>query len=102
MSADSIDGQVTLDTMRLVQQESGVNLSLGASNMSYGLPDRKLLNVAYMVVGITCGLTAAITDPTVPEIRSMLLGSDLLMGRDEHARRWIRYYRTMQRARGEI
>lgn len=83
VSADSNAGRITLDTMRLVQQKLGVNLSLGASNVSFGLPDRKTLNVAYLALGIARGLTAAITDPTVPEIRSMLFACDLLMGRDD-------------------
>jgi 5-methyltetrahydrofolate--homocysteine methyltransferase len=80
--------------MPLVRQELGVNLSLGASNVSFGLPDRPALNVAYLALGIARGLTAAITDPTVPEIRSTLLACDLLLGRDEYARRWIKAYRA--------
>ncbi|MCL4504798.1 MAG: dihydropteroate synthase [Chloroflexi bacterium] len=94
VSADTGAGKVTLDTMQLVQRELGVNLSLGASNVSFGLPDRKLLNVAYLTLGIACGLTAAITDPTVQEIRSTILACDLLMGRDEYAVRWIKAYRA--------
>ena len=94
VSADTGAGKVTLDTMQLVQRELGVNLSLGASNVSFGLPDRKLLNVDYLTLGIACGLTAAITDPTVQEIRSTILACDLLMGRDEYAVRWIKAYRA--------
>ena len=93
VGADHKAGQVTLDTMSLVRKELGVNLSLGASNVSYGLPDRKILNTAYLALAIARGMTAAITDPTVPEIRATVLACDLLMGRDEYAMRWIKAYR---------
>jgi len=97
VGADSKAGQVTLDTLLLVQKELGVNLSLGASNVSFGLPDRKIINVAYLALAIARGLTAAITDPTVPEIQTTLLACDLLMGRDEYAMRWIQAFRKRSR-----
>jgi len=97
VGADSQAGRVTLDTLPLVRQELGVNLSLGASNVSFGLPDRPALNVAYLALGLARGLTAAITDPTVPEIRTTILAGDLLLGHDEYARRWIRAYRASGR-----
>jgi 5-methyltetrahydrofolate--homocysteine methyltransferase len=97
VGADFKAGQVTLDTMALVKKELGVNLSLGASNVSFGLPDRKIINVAYLALAIARGLTAAITDPTVPEIQTTLLACDLLMGRDEYAMRWIQAYRKRDR-----
>lgn len=93
VGADHKAGRVTLDTMQLVRDELGVNLSLGASNVSFGLPDRKIVNTAYLALAIARGLTAAITDPTVPEIRTTLLACDLLMGQDEYAMRWIKAYR---------
>jgi len=99
VGADSNAGRVTLDAMQLVRQELGVNLSLGASNVSFGLPDRKILNVAYLALGVARGLTAAITDPTVPEIQTILLACDLLMGRDEYAMRWIQAFRKREKAK---
>jgi len=93
VGADYKAGQVTLDAMCLIRTELGVNLSLGASNVSFGLPDRKIINTAYLALAIARGMTAAITDPTVPEIRTTLLACDLLMGRDEYAMRWIKAYR---------
>jgi 5-methyltetrahydrofolate--homocysteine methyltransferase len=97
VSADSQAGRVTLDTLRLVQQELGVNLSLGASNVSFGLPDRVALNAAYLALGIARGMGAAITDPTVPELATTIRACDLLMGRDEYAMRWIKAYRAAQK-----
>jgi len=93
VGADHKAGQVTLDSMALVGHERGVNLSLGASNVSFGLPDRKIINLAYLSLAIGRGLTAAITDPTVEEIQTILLACDLLMGRDEYAMRWIKAFR---------
>jgi len=93
VGADHKAGQVTLDSMALVRQELGVNLSLGASNVSFGLPDRKIINLAYLSLAIGRGLTAAITDPTVEEIQTILLACHMLMGRDEYAMRWIKAFR---------
>lgn len=98
VSADSNAGRITLDSMQLVRQELGVNLSLGASNVSFGLPERKAINAAYLALAIARGLTAAITDPTVPELRTTILACDLLMGHDEFAMGWIRAYRAAQKA----
>ena len=98
VSADSNAGQVTLDTLQLVRQELGVNLSLGASNVSFGLPDRKSINAAYLALGIARGLTAAITDPTVPELRTTILACDVLMGHDAYSMRWIKAFRAAQKA----
>ena len=97
VSADSQAGRVTLDTMRLVQKELGVNLSLGASNVSFGLPNRVAINAAYLALGIARGMAAAITDPTVPELATTIRACDLLMGRDEYAMRWIKAYRAAQK-----
>jgi len=98
VGADHNAGKITLDSMTLVRQELGMNLNLGASNVSFGLPDRKILNVAYISLAIARGLTIAITDPTVPEIQTTLLACDLLMGRDEYAMRWIKAFRKRSAA----
>ena len=99
VSADHTAGRITLDSIRLIQQELGVNMNLGASNVSFGLPDRKILNVAYLALAIANGLTIAITDPTVPEIQTALLACDLLMGRDEYSMRWIKAFRAREKAK---
>jgi 5-methyltetrahydrofolate--homocysteine methyltransferase len=98
VGANHLAGKVTLDSMQLISQELGVNLSLGASNVSFGLPDRKILNVAYLALGIARGLTAAITDPTVVEIQTTLLACDVLMGRDDYSMRWIKAFRKRSKA----
>jgi len=98
VGADHTAGRITLDSLQLIRAELGVNLSLGASNVSFGLPDRKIINIAYLALAIGRGLTAAITDPTVPEIRTTLLACDLLMGRDEYSMRWIQAFRKRSQA----
>ena len=100
VSADHTAARVTLDSLQLVQEELGVNLSLGASNVSFGLPDRKIINTAYLALAIGRGLTAAITDPTVPEVRTTLLACDTLMGHDEFAMGWIKAYRKRVKEAG--
>jgi len=102
VSADHTAGRVTLDSIRLIQQELGVNMNLGASNVSFGLPDRKIVNVAYLALAIANGLTTAITDPTVPEIQTILLACDLLMGRDEYSMRWIKAFRAREKAKAAL
>ena len=84
-SADHTQARITLDAIQLIQKELGVNMNLGASNVSFGPPDRKIVNVAYLALAISRGLTIAITDPTAPEIQATLLACDLLMGCDEYS-----------------
>ena len=102
VGADHKAARVTLDSLQLIRNELGVNMSLGASNVSFGLPDRKIINTTYLSLAIARGMTAAISDPTVPEIRSTLLACDLLLGRDEYAMRWIKAYRARKSAEKEI
>lgn len=102
VSADHKQARITLDSIELIREELGVNMNLGASNVSFGLPDRKIINVAYLALAISRGLTIAITDPTVPEIQTTLLACDLLMGRDEYSARWIKAFRKREKAKAEV
>jgi len=102
VSADHKQARITLDSIELIRRELGVNMNLGASNVSFGLPDRKIINVAYLALAISRGLTTAITDPTVPEVRTTLLACDLLMGRDEYSARWIKAFRNREKAKAEV
>lgn len=101
VSADHMQARITLDSIALIQKELGVNMNLGASNVSFGLPDRKIINVAYLALAISRGLTTAITDPTVPEIQTAILACDLLMGRDQYSMRWIKAFRAREKAKAE-
>jgi 5-methyltetrahydrofolate--homocysteine methyltransferase len=98
VAADPEAVQVTLRTMRLIRDELGLNMVCGASNISFGLPERSPLNGAYLSMGMLCGLTCAITDPTNPSIRQAVLASDVLLGHDPYAAGWIADFRAQKAA----
>lgn len=97
LGADSQAAQVTLKTIELVVREFGVNITAGASNVSFGLPDRKYLNAAFIAMAIHAGLTCPITNPLVTEVKTAVLAADLAMGRDDYGMHWINAYRQRQK-----
>ena len=99
MGADHKAGQITLETVKLIVQEFGVNITMGASNISFGLPDRKYVNAAFIAMAIQAGLTCPITNPLVTEISTAVLAADLSLGKDEFGMRWIKSYRKRQKSK---
>jgi 5-methyltetrahydrofolate--homocysteine methyltransferase len=97
VAADPLAGLVTLETMRLIKEQLGNNMTCGASNVSFGLPDRHILNAAFFPVAMHAGLTCAITNPLVAEVRKAVQASDLLLGHDEYAMAWISAFRADQK-----
>jgi len=97
VAADPQAGLVTLETMRLIREQLGNNMTCGASNVSFGLPDRHILNAAFFPVAMHAGLTCAITNPLVAEVRKAVQASDLLLGHDEYAMSWIAAFRADQK-----
>jgi 5-methyltetrahydrofolate--homocysteine methyltransferase len=93
VAADDQAGKNVLAAMAKIRDTLGVNQTAGASNISYGLPDRRAVNTAFLAMAVMCGLTCPITDPTVWDIRRTLLVADLLTGRDEFAMNFITAYR---------
>lgn len=91
IGSDSNAGMVTLETIRKVRDKLGVNQTLGASNISFGLPKRSLLNQTFLAIAIAAGLTCPTVD--VAKVRSAILATDLALGRDRYARRYIQDYR---------
>jgi 5-methyltetrahydrofolate--homocysteine methyltransferase len=91
VGADQRAGAVTLQTIRLVRERFGVNINLGASNVSFGLPDRHTLNQAFLALAIGAGASCMITDPM--KLTSTIRAADLLLGRDHYAKRWVQYFR---------
>lgn len=83
-------GRAVFHLLRRLRDELGVNTVCGASNVSFGLPNRAPLNAAFLTMAIASGLTAAITNPLEPEIRRAILAADVMMGNDENCRTWIR------------
>lgn len=95
VSADHRAGLVTLKTIELIHNEFGANMTLGASNVSFGLPERQILNQAFLALVAPIGVSAVITNPV--RLTSTIRAIDLLLGRDEYSRRYIRHYRAMKR-----
>jgi 5-methyltetrahydrofolate--homocysteine methyltransferase len=96
VGVDSRAGLVTLETIRRVKAELGVNMTFGGSNISFGMPDRPLLNGAFMAMAIAAGITCPIVN--VSQIRPAILAIDLALGRDRHAARYIKAYRQRQKS----
>lgn len=89
VGTDYMAGAVTLEAVRLIAANLGVNIVFGASNISFGLPDRTLLNRTFLAMAVAAGATCAIADPLDVEIRRTIATCDLVLGRDEFATRFI-------------
>lgn len=96
-ATDSSAGRVTLEAVRRISEELGVNVVLGASNVSFGLPERTVVNAAFLAMAIAAGMSAVITDVTNVNLRKAILASDVLVGRDDFAMRYLGHYRATQR-----
>lgn len=96
VGADPDSARITLETIRLVRQEMGNNLTLGASNISFGLPDRRVINAAFLALAMGVGLTSAIANPLAAGVRPTVMAADLLLARDPHGMQWIREHRKQQ------
>ncbi len=94
VSADPNACLVTLETIRLVHQKLGHNITQGASNISFGLPDRESLNAAFMSLAIHAGLTCPIANPE--KVTSAVRATDLVLGRDDFAVRFVEYFQSRQ------
>jgi 5-methyltetrahydrofolate--homocysteine methyltransferase len=77
-----------------LRDELGVNSTCGASNVSFGLPNREGINGAFLAMAIASGLTSAITNPITAGVREAVMAADVLMGNDQDAARWIRTHRV--------
>ena len=97
MGADSTAGRVALETIKLLVREYGVNITMGASNISFGMPDRKYINATFIAMAIHAGLTCPITNPLVKEVNTAVLAADLSLGHDEYGMNWIKAFRQRQK-----
>ncbi|HEY75314.1 MAG TPA: dihydropteroate synthase [Thermoflexia bacterium] len=95
VGADSNAARVTLEAIRMVREELGVNQTLGASNVSFGLPDRETINQVFLGMVILAGVNCPIVDAA--KVRPAILAADLLLGRDAYGMRYIRAYRKRRR-----
>jgi len=90
-------GRAVLDLLRWIGDELGCNTVCGASNISFGLPDREAINANFVAMLIAAGMTSAITNPLKPELKKSIMAADMLMGHDEDCMRWLRYQRKLAR-----
>lgn len=93
LGADDQAGKMALDAVEAIVDRFGVNITMGCSNISYGIPDRETVNVAFLSMAIRCGLTCPITNPLTAGVVKAILAADLCMGRDAYSMKWIQHYR---------
>jgi len=98
VGADTLHPSRTLETIAMLKAEFGVNMTLGASNVSFGMPDRHTIAAAFLPIAISHGLTSAIMDARSPQIVRAVKASDLVLNRDEWGASWIAAHRAQQAA----
>jgi len=94
IGADTTVVQTTLETIWRIREEFGVNMTLGASNVSFGMPDRHVIGATFLPMAMTAGLTSAIMDARAPQIVEAVKAGDLLLGHDEWGANWIAAHRA--------
>jgi 5-methyltetrahydrofolate--homocysteine methyltransferase len=96
VGADTAHTVRTLETIALIREEFGVNMTMGASNVSFGMPDRHAITAAFLPLAAANGLTSAIMDARSPDVVKSVKAADLLLGRDDWGAAWISFYRSRQ------
>lgn len=86
-------GIQVMHIVRRLREELKVNTTCGASNVSFGLPNRNGINSSFLNMAIAAGMTSAITSPLHPEVMQAVRGADVMMGHDPHCANWIKAYR---------
>jgi len=100
IGADSQMVVRTVETIELIADKIGVNMTLGASNVSFGMPDRHTLNSVFLPMAMGAGLTSAIMDARTPQIVTAVKAADLMLGNDEWGMSWISAHRAREAAKG--
>ncbi len=98
VGADHTLAMKTMEAIHLISSEIGVNTTLGASNVSFGMPDRHTLNAVFLPMAMQAGLTSAIMDARTDQIVTAVKGADLMRGNDEWGANWIGRHRAKQAA----
>jgi 5-methyltetrahydrofolate--homocysteine methyltransferase len=99
VSADQSMGPVALETIRVVSVDLGLNVNMGVSNVSFGLPERALLNATFIAMACAAGMTCAIVNPHSIPVVMALQAADALLGRDRRAMGFLRSYRARSKER---
>ena len=96
VGADTEAVKITLETIHLIKEKFGLNMSMGASNVSFGLPNRLAVNASFLPMAMAAGLTSAIMDARTKEIVTSVRAADLLIGNDPWGGNWISAFRAQQ------
>ena len=96
VGADTEAVKITLETIHLIKEKFGLNMSMGASNVSFGLPNRHAVNASFLPMAMAAGLTSAIMDARTKEIGTSVRAADLLLGNDPWGGNWISAFRAQQ------
>lgn len=94
IGADTGNSLVTLEVMRRIRDEHGLNMTCGASNVSFGMPDRHTLGAAWLPMAMTAGLTSAIMDTRTPQIVEAVKAADVFLNHDDWGMAWIAAHRA--------
>lgn len=94
VGADTESVVITLETISRIRAEFGVNMTLGASNVSFGLPDRHAVGAAFLTIAASHGLTSAVMDARTPSIVDAVRAGDMLLAKDPWGANWISAYRA--------
>ncbi|MEY2597598.1 MAG: hypothetical protein RLZ80_764, partial [Actinomycetota bacterium] len=86
------------ETVHEIKQRWDLNMTCGASNVSFGMPNRHAINAAFLPAAMAVGLTSAVMDARTPEIVSAVRATDILLGNDQYGGAWITRFRAMEAA----
>jgi 5-methyltetrahydrofolate--homocysteine methyltransferase len=99
MGAEPDAGKIGLESITAISEKFGVNITMGASNISFGMPDREAINASFLAMAIGCGMTCPITNPLKEQVAMAVLAADLCLGRDEYGSNWIGAFRKRKKAK---
>lgn len=94
VAVESKAALITIETIRQIKEKFGTNITLGASNVSFSLPGREIINESFLAIAIAAGLTCPVVNAA--KVRKSIMAADLIMGRDKFARSYLKYYREHQ------
>ena len=97
VGADTSAAVVTCQTISLIREKLGVNMTMGASNISFGMPERHTLNQVFLALAINAGASCLITDPA--RLGMTIRASELLLGRDDYGRNYLTFYRNLEKTK---
>lgn len=102
VGADPEAVKITLETIYQIRERWGLNMTLGASNISFGLPKRHALNAAFLPAAMSAGLTSAVMDGRTAQIVDAVRAADLLLGLDPWGGNWISRFRAAEAAKAAV